>query len=377
VATLTSATRDILEGSFPYVWVHGEVVGFKEHRSGHWYFTLKDADAQLRCVSWASERRAMLVAPDDGMAVVVRGQLTVYPARGDLQFRVLALQGVGDGLWRKAFEETRARLERDGLLAPQRKRGLPLFPRCVAVVTSTDGAALHDVVAVVRRRCPGTRVVAVPATVQGETATASIRRALARVARWGEADVVIVGRGGGGREDLWAFNDEGVARAIADMPMPVISAVGHEIDVTLCDLVADARAPTPSAAAEAAVPVLSDLVRRVRNEGTALTDAIAARLALARDRAGRARAGAERAARRLLERRAMVLRGVGGRLHALSPLATMARGFAVVTDREGRAIVRAASVSAGDELRLNFRDGAVVARAERIERGAAPADGAE
>lgn len=299
--------------------------------------------------------------------MLARGTLTVYSARGDLQFRVFALEGVGDGLWRKAFEEVRARLEADGLLAAARKRPLPVFPRCVAFVTSIDGAALHDVVAVVRRRCPITQVVAVPATVQGEGAPKSIRRALAQVARWGGADVVIVGRGGGGREDLWAFNDERVARAIASMPVPVVSAIGHELDITLSDLVADSRAPTPSAAAEAAVPVLNDLVRHVRVKGRELCDAAAGYAALARERAGASVRGLSRTADRMVERRRVALTALGGKLHALSPLATMARGFVVVSDPAGGAITRAAAISAGDELHLRFKDGRVTTRAERVD----------
>ena len=329
-----------------------------------------------RCVAWASDARRFLAAPDEGMAVLVRGQLTVFPGRGELQFRVRALEGIGEGLLRKAFEVTRGRLEMDGLLAAERKRPLPHLPRCIAVVTSTDGAALHDVVAVVRRRCPVTRVVAVSATVQGKEAARSVRAALARVCRWGGADVVIVGRGGGSREDLWAFNDERLARAIAEMPVPVISAVGHEIDVTLCDLVADWRAPTPSAAAEAAVPLLSDLVRQLRDLREALGESIMERLAGARERLHDAGVAVSGIAGQLVERRELRLQALGGRLHALSPLATLARGYAVLNAASGTPITSATALSAGDRFTVRLRDGRIDGLAEHVEPGVGAATGA-
>lgn len=374
VGTLSAAVRDVVEGAFPVLWVRGDVIGFKRHRNGHWYFTLKDDRAQVRCVVWAGDTRRMLTAPDEGMAVVVRGQLTVYAARTDLQLRVTAMEGVGEGLWRKAFEEIRARLEADGLLAPERKRALPGFPRRVAVITSVDGAALHDVIAVVARRCPVTEVVAVPATVQGEDAPASLVAALGRVARWGHADVVIIGRGGGGREDLWAFNHEDVARAVAACPVPVISAVGHEVDVTLCDLVADWRAPTPSAAAETAVPMLRDLRRDLAQLRRGLVEAAAFRLERSRERVGHTARAMGRAATRLVERYRLRLEGVAGRLNALSPLATMARGFAVVTDADGALVSSVRAVAPGAVLRIQFRDGRVTVRAEVVDAAPPVAD---
>jgi exodeoxyribonuclease VII large subunit len=300
------------------------------------------------------------------MAVVVRGQLTVYTGRGELQFRVRALEGVGEGLWRKAFEQMRSRLEADGLLATERKRPLPFLPLQVAVVTSLDGAALHDVHAVVRRRCPVTRVVAVPAVVQGPEAPASVCAALARLSRWGRADVVIVGRGGGSQEDLWAFNDERVVRAVASMPVPVIAAIGHEIDTTLCDLVADWRAPTPSAAAEAAVPLLSDLVRQLRDLGSMLGEAAHDRLNAVRQRLRQAGVGLAAQVGQLVERRRLQLEGLGGRLHALSPLATLGRGFAVVHDPRGGPITSVSAVAAGDPIHVRLRDGRIEARAEQV-----------
>jgi exodeoxyribonuclease VII large subunit len=367
VSTLTLATRDILEGAVEPLWIRGEVVGLKVHRSGHWYFTLADAEARIRCVTWASDARRIPAPPDDGMTIVARGQLTVFPARGELQFRVVRMEAAGDGLWRKAFEQVRRKLEAEGLFAAERKRSLPRLPSCVAVVTSPDGAALQDVVSVVRRRCPITRVVAVPAVVQGEDAPASLVAALHRVARWGQADVVILGRGGGSREDLWAFNDERVVRAAAGLPVPVISAVGHEVDITLCDLAADHRAPTPSAAAELAVPYLPDLVRQLQRLGAGLRNAGIAQVEGSRERLASAGVGMVRAATRPIERRRLALQGMAGRLNALSPLGTLARGYAVITDEGGRAITSAQQVTAGDVIQARFRDGRVVADARRVE----------
>jgi exodeoxyribonuclease VII large subunit len=367
VATLAAATRDIVEGALPALWVRGEVVGFKSHRRGHWYFTLKDDTAQVRCVVWASDQRRFMTSPDEGMAVVARGRLTVYPAKSDLQFRVFALEAVGDGMWRKGFDLARARLEADGLLAPERKRPLPRFPRRVAVITSTDGAALHDVIAVVRRRCPVAEIVAVPAVVQGDGSAASLCTALARVARWGKADVVIIGRGGGGREDLWAFNDERVARALAACPVPTIAAIGHEVDVTLCDLVADWRAATPSAAGEAAVPVLADLRAQLRSLGNVLCDVGDAIAQEARTRLSGAARALTREGERFVERRQLRLERTTSALNALSPLGTLERGFAVLHDEAGRVVASVAAVSQGDALRVRLRDGNIFAHAERIE----------
>ena len=368
IATLTLATRDIIEGAVEPLWVRGEVVGMKEHRKGHWHFTLKDADAQIRCVMWATDARRALAAPDEGMTIIALGKLTVFAARGELQLRILRIEASGDGLWRKAFEKIHKKLEAEGLFAAERKRPLPLLPSCVALVTSTDGAALHDIVSVVQRRCPITRVVVAHAQVQGEDAPKSLVAALHRVARWGKADVVILGRGGGSREDLWAFNDERVVRAAAGMPIPVISAVGHEVDVTLCDLASDHRAATPSAAAEAAVPRLTDLVRQVKRLGTDLRDAALAQVESARERLADAGVSVARAATHKVERGRLTLEGVAGRLHALSPLATIARGYAVLTDTKGSPITSVETISQGDEFVARVRDGRIHARAERTEK---------
>jgi len=367
VAALTLATRDIIEGSVEPLWIRGEVVGLKEHRKGHWYFTLKDANAQIRCVMWATDARRALAAPDEGMTITALGKLTVYAGRGELQLRILRIEASGDGLWRKAFENVRRKLEAEGLFSLERKRALPMLPACIAVVTSTDGAALHDILSVVHRRCPITRVVVAHATVQGEDAPGSIVTALHRVARWGKADVVILGRGGGSREDLWAFNDERVVRAAAGMPIPLIAAIGHEVDVTLCDLAADFRAATPSAAAEAAAPRLLDLVRHVHRLGADLRDAASAQVESARERLAAAGVAVSRAASHPIERRRLALEGMAGRLHALSPLATLARGYAVLTDADGAPLTSVATVKPDDEFVARLRDGSIYGRAQRTE----------
>jgi exodeoxyribonuclease VII large subunit len=369
VATLTHTAKDVLEGAFVPLWVRGEVSDFKAHRNGHWYFSLRDGAAQLRCVVWSRERRRIPAPPDDGMEVVALGQVTVYPGRGELQFSVAAMEAQGDGLWRKALELTLAALQADGLLAPERKRPLPRFPRRVAVVTSPDGAALHDIVAVARRRWAAVEIVVVPARVQGDGAPEELCDALARVARLPGVDVVVVGRGGGSREDLWAFNDERVARAIAACPVPTISAVGHEVDVTLADLVADARAATPSAAAEAAVPVHAEVAAQVRALAAALHAATRRQLADRRDGVLLAGRDLRVAAERIVERRRARVEQTAGRLDALSPLATLARGYAVARGADGATLGSARDFSPGMDFTLLLRDGGVRARAESVERG--------
>ena len=363
IASLTETARAVLEGSLSPLWVRGEVSDFKRHRNGHWYFCLRDASAQVRCVVWARSQRGIPTAPDEGMEVNAFGQLTVYAARGEMHLNVTALDAVGDGLWRKAMEETRVRLERDGLLAPGRKRALPATPTCVGMVTSPDGAALRDVISVIRRRAPHVSIVVSAATVQGVNAPAEIVAAIQRICRFGEIDVLIVGRGGGGREDLWAFNDEAVARAICEASVPVISGVGHEVDFTIADLVADHRAATPSAAAEAAVPLRDDLLDGLRDVGDTLRAALQNRVADARLDLEATAAALGRAASLDAERRRSVIGATAGRLHALSPLAVLARGYGVARAAANRRTLSSVQDFASDELfTLTLRDGDILAR---------------
>jgi exodeoxyribonuclease VII large subunit len=361
IGTLTETARELLEGAFIPLWIRGEVGDFKAHRNGHWYFTLRDRTAQVRAVVWNRDQRRIAAPPDDGMQVVAFGRPTVYPARGELQFTVVRLDAEGDGLRRKALEKTRQRLEADGLLAPERKRALPRFPRVIAVITSPDGAALHDIVAVVRRRRAVVRLVVVPAAVQGDSARAELCAALRRVSKWGRADVVIVSRGGGAKEDLSVFNDEKVARAVAACPVPTISAVGHEIDVCMCDLVADMRAPTPSAAAEAATRSREELEAELRRVGARLTGGTRAAVRARKDRLRHAARDLAEVGSNVVAGEKNAIQSIAGRLHALSPLATLARGYAVPRDPEGATLTSAKSFIEGMPFELVVRDGLVPA----------------
>jgi exodeoxyribonuclease VII large subunit len=282
-----------------------------------------------------------------------------------MQFTVLRIEAEGDGLRRKALERTRARLEADGLLAPERKRPLPRFPRVIAVITSLDGAALHDIVAVLRRRAANVRLIIVPAKVQGDSAPLELCAALDRVNRWGKADLVIIGRGGGGREDLWAFNDERVARALAACDVPTISAVGHEVDISICDLVADVRAPTPSAAAEAATRSRDELRNELRKVSMRMGSGARSFIRRRADELRHIQRDVADASAELLQRRRGELQDIAGRLNALSPLATLARGYAVARDASGATLSDAAAFREDMPFELVVRDGVVPARVRR------------
>jgi exodeoxyribonuclease VII large subunit len=367
VSDLALETRALVESGLQPLWVRGEVSDFKCHRNGHWYFCLRDATAQIRCVVWSRDQRGLPAPPDDGMQVVVYGQMTVYTARADLQLKVVRIEARGDGLWRKAMELTLSRLRRDGLLEESRKRAIPQFPKCVAIVTSPDGAAVRDIVAVLRERNSGVRVVVCPAKVQGDGAALEIAGSLRRLARWGKADVVIVGRGGGGKEDLWAFNDERVARAVAACPVPVISAVGHEVDITVCDAVADLRAPTPSAAAAAACVAREEIGRAFALARRDLGEAMATRLRDAEVDLERLSRCIGQASQRIVVNKKATLGNAAGRLNALSPLATLARGYAVARDSSGRALTSVRDFAPGMDFELLLRDGLVKARTKSVE----------
>lgn len=386
VQEVVAGARQYLE-QLPTVWVEGEISGFRVYRSGVWFFTLKDRVAQLSCVVFRREAERMRSQPEDGLKVYAQGHLSVNAQRGQMQFVVNRLVPTSQGGFHAIkLEQARAALEKDGLLAPERKRALPRFPRCIGVVTSPDGAAWSDVVAVVRRRWPGCELVLVAARVQGEEAPREIRRALAQAQRFAGFDLLIVGRGGGSKEDLWAFNDEGVARAVAAARVPVISAVGHEVDVTLTDLVADVRAPTPSAAAEKAVPDRADVLRQLASLRVHLGRSAGRRVETAGGRLSRAAlrmgaavehrvvvashfvataAGRMRAA---CDARAATHRGrlerLATALEALSPLAVLARGYAVARDGSGRVLRRTGDFPPGARFRLHVSDGEVPARAE-------------
>ena len=382
VTQVNRAVRGLLEDTIESLWIGGEVANWTRARSGHCYFTLKDEQSQLRSVMFKTEAETLLADPAEGTTVRAFGGLTLYEARGEYQLVVRRLEVQdAEGLWRQAFERLRLKLEAEGLLAPERKRALPRFPKAVGVVTSLAGAALADILTVVRRRAPWTRVVVRGARVQGEGSGDEVAEAIAVLGGSGLVDVLIVGRGGGSLEDLWAFNEEVVARAIVVCPVPVISAVGHEVDVTISDLVADVRAPTPSAGAEAAVEDgegLSDAlgVTRTRMSGAlrAITfrrrEVLGVRLGqLRRSGVGLVQPRRE-AVSRTGDRMESAVRGiatlkkarlteVAGKMDVLSPLATLGRGYALPQDASGRILRTVEAFEKGDRFSLRVSDGSV------------------
>jgi len=316
VGELNAAIRAALDREFRDVWVSGEISGLKLAASGHFYFTLKEREAQVRCVAFRSAHRYWKFKPADGLAVLARGRIDVYEARGEYQLLVESLEPQGVGALQLAFEQLKKKLAAEGLFAAERKRPLPRFPRRIGLVTSPRGAAIADMIHILSRRFPGLHIRLFPAQVQGEGAVEEVCRGLNYFSRTKWADLVIVGRGGGSLEDLWTFNEEAVARAIAACSVPVISAVGHETDVTIADFAADMRAPTPSAAAELAVPMRQDLEARIAAIRVRGVTALRYRLAML-----------ERAWRRLgIERASAVLnRRVGRALQTLDDLDHRAR----------------------------------------------------
>jgi exodeoxyribonuclease VII large subunit len=263
VSELNRTARQLLEESFPLLWVRGEISNFRPYESGHWYFSLKDEQAQVRCVMFRHKNQLLDWAPKEGMQVEARALVSLYEARGEFQLNVEFLRRAGLGALYEAFERLKARLAKEGLFAPERKRPLPAFPRAIGIVTSPQAAALRDVLTTLARRMPSIPVIVYPAPVQGEGAAEKIADALRRAGERGEVDVLILCRGGGSIEDLWAFNEEAVARAVAGSPIPVVAGVGHETDTTIVDFVADRRAPTPTGAAELASPNRADLLHRL------------------------------------------------------------------------------------------------------------------
>src|SRR6187401_1623414 len=254
VSRLNKEVRLLLESGLPVLWLEGELSNFAAPASGHWYFSLKDSTAQVRCAMWRQRNTQVRFRPKDGMAVLVRARVGLYEPRGEYQLLVEHLEEAGEGALKREFEKLKAKLAAEGLFAAERKRPLPAVPRCIGVVSSPTGAAIHDILRVLRARFPAARVLLYPTAVQGAAAVPEIVRAIEAASRRNECDVLIVSRGGGSLEDLWCFNDERVARAIAACRVPTVSGIGHEVDVTIADFVADVRAPTPSAAALAAVP---------------------------------------------------------------------------------------------------------------------------
>ncbi len=383
VSSLVHLLQDVVEENFVEVLVQGELASLSRPASGHSYFTLKDSRAQLRCAMFRSAVRALRFDPAEGLEVVCRGRVSIYPQRGDLQLIVEGMEPVGVGSLQLAFEQLCAKLQLEGLFDDGRKRPLPAFPARIGVVTSATGAALHDILNVLRRRSAGVSVLLRPVRVQGEGAAAEISAAIADLNREGSSEVLIVGRGGGSREDLWAFNEELLARAIAASKIPIISAVGHEVDLSIADLVADLRAPTPSAAAELVVQNRLELERHLDQLTLRLAGQMRARLELLQSRLlgleKRLRLPVEQIRRQQLVlaqlngrlRQAMLLRLkqgqqqlalLSGQLDALSPLAVLGRGYAIARLADSGIILRdAAQVTAGECLRLQLARGEIAA----------------
>ena len=362
VSQVTQRARQLVQAGFPRLWVRGEVVGFKTYRSGHWYFGLRDRAAQVRCVMWRDDAARVKRAPEDGLEVFALAEPTVWEEKGEFRLTVRQLLPArAEGDWQLELERAREALARDGLLDPARKRPLPRFPRRIGVVTSPDGAALRDIAAVLRRRWPAAEVLLVPARVQGEAAEAELAAALALVNRV-EVDVVIVGRGGGSREDLWTFNRERVARAVAAVQVPTVAAIGHETDLTLTDLVADVRAPTPSAAAEAVVPDRQEQGERLRTLAGRMRIGLLSRVELGAQRIERTADRLGASITTVLERGRSRLDRSAASLEALSPLRVLGRGFAVARDDAGHVLRHVADFPAGADFRLTVQDGDVAAR---------------
>ena len=382
VRQINRASRLLLEESLPHLWVGGEVTNFRRQRSGHCYFTLKDEVAQIRCVMFRRDAARLPADPDEGMTLRVFGGLTLYEARGVFQLVVSKLETESaGGMWKLAFDRLRGRLDAEGLTDPGRKRALPAFPGTVGIVTSPTSAALRDIVAVIARRAPWLRLLVRGTRVQGVGAGDEIAAAVSTLAEVPEVDVIIVARGGGSIEDLWGFNEEAVARAVALNPVPVVSGVGHETDVTICDLVADVRAATPSAAAEAVAPDREWVVKRLEGMGQRLGRSLAGQMrsrrwwldqlgdALFRRGRRRVHASRDRLDAAQLRMAAAVrarIRRDGGRLSeaaaaldALSPLSTLARGYAVPLGRDGKLLRRVGDFPRGRDFRLRVVDGYV------------------
>jgi len=362
------------------LWVRGEISNFRSS-GAHWYFTLKDAASSLRCVMFRSRAVRVNFLPQNGLQVVVRGYVSVFERDGGLSFYVEELQADGAGALWVAFQNLKARLEAEGLFAPQAKRPLPFFPRVVGIVTSPYGAAFHDLKTIIHRRAPGTRIILAPSAVQGQQAPSEIVSALAQLNAIPEVEVIIVGRGGGSLEELWAFNTEMVARAIRASRVPVISAVGHETDFTIADLAADRRAPTPSAAAEMVVPVQSELMRQVKLQQMRLFKAMQQRLSRCQERLKQVSQrrvllspygflqlrqqlldSQQRMLERSMQQRLFLYRqrlgALSRQLDALSPLAVLGRGYAVCRRFPGQEIIFSyQQVEEGQKVEVWLKEG--------------------
>jgi exodeoxyribonuclease VII large subunit len=389
VSEITRRIKGVLETGFTNIMVQGEISNFKLHSSGHAYFTLKDEGAQISGVMWRNRVQQLLFKPTDGMKIIARGSVTVYEPRGNYQLDCVQLQPLGIGELQLAFEKLKNRLQAEGLFDSRHKRPIPMYPERIGIVTSQTGAAIHDILSVLTRRMPSVEVVLVPVKVQGMGAAEEIVAAIEILNQRRDADVIIVGRGGGSLEDLWAFNEEIVARSIFESAIPVISAVGHEIDFSISDFVADLRAPTPSAAAEMAVRDKNELIELIGNFCYTMMNATTAAIRskkltiehlvqsysfnkpqdLLRQKSQRV----DEMIRRLEQSIKNTLQvkqhdyGVAsGRIGALDPVLILKRGFAIVKQDE-RSISTAASLRENRRATIDFHDGRAFAIIEKKE----------
>lgn len=388
VTTLTNYLREVLETDeiMRDVWVRGEISNFSQPRSGHLYFTLKDSDSQLRCVMWKSHAFRLRFDPKDGQSVEAHGAMSFYPAGGQVQLYVDEMQPVGEGQLYQEFLRLKARLEAEGLFAPELKRPLPQFPRHIGVITSASGAALQDILNTLRRRLPLARVTLAPTPVQGAEAPAGIVSAFQSLKSLPDLDLIILARGGGSIEDLWSFNDESVAYAIRASQVPVISGVGHETDFTIADFAADLRAPTPTAAAELATPItsadLSAEVLAIRQNlnlslktkmGTLRQDLLLAENRLQRHSPAQrvrtylqshdeTRGRLERAMSHYLAQHQLKLQNQFARLESVSPIAVLRRGFAIVSDAQTQQLIsRCNQTKPNQSIQIQLSDGKIAA----------------
>ncbi len=387
VAEVNQLVKHLLDGEpmLSSICVRGELSNYKMYPSGHHYFTLKDAEGALRCVMFKTAASKLRFRPENGMAVVASGRITVFPRDGAYQLYCNTLSPLGAGDLAVAFEQLKAKLQAEGLFDPAHKKPLPAYPQRIAVVTSAAGAAVHDMIRILRRRYPLAKVILLPVRVQGAEAPPEIAGAIRYADRWHIGDVIITGRGGGSMEDLWAFNDERVARAIYDCQTPIISAVGHEPDVTIADFVADARASTPSNAAEIAVPDRMDLTRQLRDMQVRLEQSQIARLESLRQRLEKLadqRCLRDHGAYIQDKRMALVhlqqrlgdlasgqtarkrqrFSALAASLDALSPLAVLGRGYAVARNGQGTILKSWRDVTAGEMVTVTLGEGGFSAR---------------
>jgi len=391
VGELTRAIKSLLEDYLPAAWVEGEISDYTRHRSGHHYFTIKDADSVLSCVMWKGRANGLVFTPAPGMKVKVFGRVTVFEKGGRYQFEVWELELSGEGELMAAFERLKRKLAEEGLFDTAHKKPVPKFPRRIGLVTSDTGAAIRDLVTVARRRNPAVELILFPVRVQGQGAAEEIAAAIKAFNRYREVDLLIVGRGGGSLEDLWPFNEEIVARAIYASKLPVISAVGHEIDYSISDLVADLRAPTPSAAAELAVPNALELLEGLKEARSRMQTTLVNRIRAIKERlewAKRSRAfnrpqellkeyyqrldesrrRMENSLAALMERKRSLLTALNSSLKALNPQAVLERGYSICRKLPLETVVRdAGDLVKNDRLSLTFAKGGAIGRVEKVE----------